>query len=62
MMGINMQVALAIDLEIEECVPTKLLQHMIKKTDTGTAADGSLAIKIQAEANRGFGSGAFDCR
>ncbi len=53
-MGINVQIALRLDVQVDHPVPGHLLEHVVKERHTGGKPVLSAAIKIQANRNPGF--------
>src|SRR3546814_16122706 len=53
-MLIDMQVAHRLDLEVDEGMAGKLLQHMVKKTDAGRNFIFARAVEVEFDIDRRF--------
>jgi hypothetical protein len=52
--GINMQIALGFNRQINPAMPGNLVEHVIKETDSGGNLRGAAAIKIDRDPNSGL--------
>ena len=52
--GVDMQVALGLDAQIEFAVQGDVLQHMVEEADTAVDFGGAGAIKVETELNPGL--------
>ena len=59
-MGIDVQIALCLDLQVDEAVARQLFQHMIQKADAGIDGILAAAVEIEGDADLGFLGAAFD--
>jgi hypothetical protein len=54
MMGIDMQIALSLDLQVDHAVARHLVEHVIEERDTGGEPALAAAIEIETNENPGF--------
>ena len=59
---VDMQIALCPDLQIDQCVARQLIEHMIKKTDTGLIVILTRPVEIDRDRNVRLSGGTFDSR
>jgi hypothetical protein len=52
--GVDVQVAVGLNFEVDQAVPGNLLEHVIEKGDTGGEAALAAAIEVQANGDPGF--------
>src|SRR5699024_8533612 len=53
-MGVDMQVAAGLYIEIDQAVAGDLFEHVIEKADAGGAVKAALAVEINADCYVGF--------
>ena len=53
-MGVDVQVTLRRDVEVDEAVASQLLQHMVEKTDAGFDVMAAGAIERHRDGHGGF--------
>lgn len=56
MMVINPEVSLGTDMEVEEAMGGKLVEHMVQKWDAGVDIAFSSAVEIDGNGDRGLAS------
>ena len=47
--AVNVQVALALDVEVYQAMPGNLIEHMVKKTDAGRQLRLARAVKVELD-------------
>lgn len=56
--GVDVQVAGGVDVEVDQAVPGDLIEHVIEERHAGLEAGLAGAVQIQADADLGFGGAA----
>ncbi len=57
--GIDMQIAFGLDLQINQAVPGHLIEHVLEKRDTGIEMAATAAIQVHTDLDLGLQSIAF---
>ena len=58
--AVNVQIAFAGNLQIDQAVASDLVQHVVEKTDAGGELGLTRTVQIQTHTNLGFGGLASD--
>ena len=54
-MAIDVQIALGLDIQVDQPMARNLVEHVVKKTDAGVQARYTRAIQVDPHRDLGFG-------
>ena len=57
MVAVDVQIATALDVEVDQSVTGNLVQHVVQKADAAVQAGLAAAVQVERDRNVGFGSG-----